>query len=138
MKKIYSNINQQLLHILQKVGEIDNRKDLVPKNNFIQVSTMKSKKGEKFKPHYHLWKDSLYDQVIAQECWVVISGKLKVDYYDIDNSLICSEILTAGDCTITLNGGHGYEILDNETLIMEFKTGPYLGHEQDKKYISKE
>lgn len=135
MKKIYSAINKELLHILQRLEDIGNRADLVPKNNFIQVSSMKTSKGEKFKPHYHLWRDSLYDQTIAQESWIVISGKLKVDYYDIDQSLICSEILNQGDCTITLNGGHSYEIVEDNTIVMEFKTGPYLGQQLDKKYI---
>jgi hypothetical protein len=135
MKKIYSKVNQQLLHIINQFSDIENRTDIVPENNFIQVASMKSKKGDKFKPHFHLWKSNLFDQNIAQECWVVISGKLKVDYYDTDQSLICTEILSAGDCTITLHGGHGYEIVADDTVVMEFKTGPYLGQDLDKKYI---
>ena len=135
MKKIYSKVNQQLLHVVNRFSDIKSRTDIVPENNFIQVASMKGKKGDDFKPHFHLWKPNFFDQNIAQESWVVISGKLKVDYYDVDQSLICTEILLAGDCTITLHGGHGYEIVEDNTVVIEFKTGPYLGQEFDKKYI---
>jgi hypothetical protein len=135
MKKIYSKINNQLLHIVHNFNDIKTRTDIVPESNFIQVASMKAKKGDSFKPHHHLWKSNFFDQNIAQESWVVLSGKLKVNYYDIDQSFICEETLSSGDCTITLQGGHGYEILENDTVVMEFKTGPYFGNNSDKKYI---
>ena len=45
---------------------------------------------------------------------------------------MCEPILNVGDCSITLEGGHTYTILENDTLIYEYKTGPYKGQENDK------
>jgi len=40
-----------------------------------------------------------------------------------------------GDCSITFCGGHNYMCLEDDTLIYEAKTGPYLGVEKDKTFI---
>ena len=37
--------------------------------------------------------------------------------------------------SFTLQGGHNYLILEDDTLVYEFKTGPYEGQEFDKKFI---
>jgi len=136
MKKIYSKVDPiQLLHIVNKLEEIDNRVDLIPPEQFLQLATLRMNKGKTFRPHQHIWKPTPVQQIIAQESWVVIKGSVKVDYYDIDQSFMGSEIIRPGDCTITLAGGHGYEILENDTIIYEFKTGPYYGQMIDKMYI---
>jgi hypothetical protein len=36
---------------------------------------------------------------------------------------------------ITLEGAHTYTILENDTLVYEYKTGPYEGQELDKQFI---
>lgn len=136
MKKIYSKVDpMQLLHIVNRLEEIGNRVDLIPPEQFLQTSVLKNQSGKIFKPHYHLVKALKEKETIAQESWVVIKGSVKVDYYDIDQSFIGSAIIRPGDCTITLAGGHGYEILENDTIIYEFKTGPYYGQMIDKIYI---
>ena len=86
-----------------------------------------------FKPHKHVYCEKT--TTIAQESWVVIEGKVKAILYDIDDNIISEEILNAGDCSITLYGGHTYEILEDNTLVYEYKTGPYLGIEADKAFI---
>ena len=44
-------------------------------------------------------------------------------------------ILEAGDASFTLYGGHTYEILDEGTIVYEYKTGPYEGQALDKTFI---
>ena len=66
---------------------------------------------------------------------MIIRGSVKVDYYDTDNKFLQNEILKSGDCTITLEGGHNYTSLSKDTLVYEFKTGPYFGFELDKELI---
>ena len=46
-----------------------------------------------------------------------------------------TEILNVGDASFTLEGGHNYEILEDNTLVYEYKTGPYEGQEFDKIFI---
>jgi hypothetical protein len=72
---------------------------------------------------------------MAQESWVVIKGRVKCILYDLDDSVIAEPILSPGDCSITLKGGHNYESLEEDTLVYEYKTGPYYGQQFDKTFI---
>jgi len=137
MKELKSKKNNnKILHIVLKSKDIkDNRLDLISPDNFLQSAALKFDKGKKFEAHRHLWKENNIDKSIAQESWVVIKGKIKVLYFDEDETFLQDEILEAGDITITLEGGHAYEILEDDTLVYEFKTGPYEGQIKDKVYF---
>jgi len=139
MEKIYSKVDpDKLLHLVQRVGEIkEPRVDLIPEEHFIQCSTLKMEKGKTFKPHKHIWKNRTRD-VIAQESWVVIQGSVKCKFYDIDDTLIAEPILYPGDASFTLEGGHTYEILYEDTIVYEYKTGPYEGQKLDKTFLDNE
>ena len=91
-------------------------------------------KGKTFRPHKHIYK-ACPDSSIAQESWVVIKGRVKAILYDIDDTIIAEEIIEPGDCSITFEGGHNYEILEEETVVYEYKTGPYQGQKLDKEFI---
>jgi hypothetical protein len=136
MEKIYSKIDpNKLLHIIVRKKEITpGRQDIVPEDNFIQCSILNMEKGKTFKPHKHIWKERTRN-VIAQESWIVIQGSVKCIFYDIDNQIIATPILYSGDASFTLEGGHNYEILETDTLVYEYKTGPYEGQQLDKQFI---
>ena len=55
--------------------------------------------------------------------------------YDLDNKILATPILEPGDASYTLYGGHTYEILEEGTIVYEYKTGPYEGQELDKRFI---
>ena len=135
MKKIYSKTNKEkLLHIiLRKDNVLTERMNVVEDEEYLQLAAMRLQKGKTFKPHKHIYYEKI--TTIAQESWVVIQGAVKVTLYDLDYSVIAEEILNVGDCSITLYGGHTYEILQNDTLVYEYKTGPYVGIESDKEFI---
>ena len=135
MEKYYSKDNPDvLLHIINRVSDINGRENLSPDNEFLQLASMKMKSGTTFKPHKHIWKSGR-EVVIAQESWVVISGSVRVIFYDLDDSLLTSSVLCQGDCSVTFQGGHNYEILEEDTLVYEYKTGPYTGQNNDKEFI---
>ena len=117
------------------ITDIKGRNDIIPETNFIQCATLKMQNGKTFPPHKHITKDRHYPNQIAQESWVVIKGKVKCKFYDLDDSLIAEPILEPGDASFTLHGGHTYEILENDTIVYEYKTGPYEGQELDKAFI---
>ena len=73
--------------------------------------------------------------MIAQESWVVLEGRVKFYFYDLDDTLIGTEILEPGDSSVTLQGGHTYEILEN-SIVYEYKTGPYQGIKLDKEFLN--
>jgi len=136
MRKIYSKVEpDKLLHIVNKLSEIQGRTEVIPEDNFIQCATLKMPKDKTFPPHKHITKDRHYSEQIAQESWVVIKGRVKCIFYDIDDSIIATPILEAGDASYTLYGGHTYEILEDNTIVYEYKTGPYEGQALDKEFI---
>lgn len=136
MIKIYSKIEpDKLLHIINRLSEIEGRTEIIPENNFIQCATLKMPKDKTFPPHKHIIKSRHYPKQIAQESWIVIKGKVKCIFYDIDDTIIATPILEAGDASYTLYGGHTYEILEDDTIVYEYKTGPYEGQKLDKEFI---
>lgn len=135
MEKIYSKIDNRLLHVINRLEDITGRNDIIPENNFIQCATLKMEKGKTFDPHKHVTKDRHYPKQIAQESWVVIKGSVKCILYDIDDQIIAEPILKAGDASFTLYGGHTYSILEDNTIVYEYKTGPYEGQNLDKTFI---
>jgi len=133
--KIYSKLHPAiLLHILNKRRDITReRRDIVPENQYLQVGTMKMVNGQTFRPHRHLPLERKTQ--ITQESWVVIKGVVKVLLYDLDDTLIHTELLYPGDCSITLRGGHNYVCMEDDTLVYEYKTGPYMGQQKDKEFL---
>ena len=136
MKKIYSKIEpNKLLHIIVRKDDlVKGRTEVVSEEHFIQCALLNMEKDKTFKPHKHIWKNRTRD-VIAQESWVVIQGKVKCTFFDIDDNIISEPILEPGDASFTLEGGHTYTILEDDTLVYEYKTGPYEGQELDKVFI---
>lgn len=134
MIKIYSKCEpNKLLHLINRFDEIDGRTDIAPEEQFIQAATIKFPVGgKKFRTHQHIWKPSPSKTVIAQESWVVIRGSVKVFMYDTDRTLLKEDVIRKGDCSMTFEGGHTYEILEDDTIVYEYKTGPYMGVENDK------
>lgn len=134
MTKIFSRVQPDLLlHIIHRRTDFDSeRNDLVEPGNFLQCAAMKLPEGRTFKAHYHITKD--VTETLPQESWVVISGSVRCMLYDIDNTLIASPVLQDGDCSITLRGGHNYEVIQ-DARVLEFKSGPYTGQENDKRFI---
>ena len=98
MKLFYSKVEEgKLLHVVNRFNEISNRTDIVPDDNFIQCATLRMKKGKTFRAHKHIKKYRTYEEKIAQESWVIIQGKVKCYFYDLDDKLLTTVILEKGD-----------------------------------------
>jgi cupin fold WbuC family metalloprotein len=136
MEKIYSKVDpKKLLHVIVRKEDITpGRIEVVPENNFIQCALLNMEKGKTFRPHKHIWKERTRN-VIAQESWVVIQGSVKCILYDTNEQIIATPILYPGDSSFTLEGGHNYEIQEDDTLVYEYKTGPYEGQSLDKTFL---
>ena len=135
MEKIYSKIEpNKLLHIINRFSDINKRTNIVPSEHFLQCASLQLKNGDTFKAHKHILFDR--NMPMAQESWVVISGKVRVFYFDLDDSLITTKDIKSGECSITYRGGHNYKSLEENTVVYEFKTGPYYGIEKDKVFIN--
>jgi hypothetical protein len=134
--KMLTKIHSKVLHMIHTIdGSEEGRADLVDPSEFIQCSFLRMDEGKTFNAHKHLDKDVTFDTFIAQESWIVVRGSVKCFFYDLDDSLLETVTLEAGDASFALAGGHNYLIMEDDTLVYEYKTGPYLGHRSDKTFI---
>ena len=135
MKRIYSNIDPSKLILteIRRTDLADYRVDLSPAEEFLQVSGRKISKDIKVGAHKHLPIDRNTD--ITQEAWIVLSGSIRGVFYDLNSEILYETILKYGDCVVLYRGGHSLEVLEDNTLFYEIKTGPYFGLEADKENI---
>ena len=135
LDSIFSKVNVgELLHLVLRSDGYGPREDVIEPKEVLQLSRFAAAAGDSFRPHRHLAKRVNIDEITAQEAWVIMKGRIRVTYFDIDNSVLERVELAEGDVSVSLAGGHGYEILE-DSEILEFKTGPYLGQAQDKVFL---
>lgn len=135
MERFYSKSNPEVLtHLVYSISDFKGRVNLVSPDEFLQVSSIELSKKEEFRAHIHIWKNLVNDKTVAQEAWVVVKGSVTAFLYDEDQHLVGEYALNTGDCCITLHGGHKYRA-DEDALVYEFKSGPYLGDAHDKFYL---
>lgn len=93
-----------------------------------QLAYMRHPAGKIIEPHVHnpVPREVQY----TQETLFIKRGKLRVDFYDEQQTYLESRILVAGDVILLMTGGHGFEVLE-EIEMIEVKQGPYAG-DQDK------
>jgi mannose-6-phosphate isomerase-like protein (cupin superfamily) len=93
-----------------------------------QLAYMRHPAGKIIEPHIHnmVAREVYY----TQEVLFIKRGRLRVDFYDSKQLYLESCLLQTGDVILLIQGGHGFEMLE-ETEIIEVKQGPYVG-EQDK------
>lgn len=136
MYKIYSKIDpSKHLHTVFRYYEIDGRNEVADEHQFLQLATLRMAKGQTFRPHQHIWKPSPTEQIIAQESWVVIKGSVECSFFDTDGALLEKQVIRQGDCSMTFEGGHTYLILEDDTVVYEYKIGPYQGQAMDKVFL---
>jgi mannose-6-phosphate isomerase-like protein (cupin superfamily) len=93
-----------------------------------QLAYMRHPAGKVIDPHVHNPVNRSVQY--TQEVLFIRRGRLRVDFYDNDQTYIESRILQAGDVILLATGGHGFEVLE-EIEMIEVKQGPYAG-DQDK------
>ena len=101
--------------------------------DYQQVGIWGYNKGEKLASHIHLFKPR--EVLRTQEVVFVKDGRIRADIYTENEDFLKSVELGKGDTIILLNGGHGYEILEDGTKVLEVKNGPYVGADEDRKRI---
>lgn len=100
---------------------------------FVQVGTWGYDAGKKLCAHYHNRLERSVDW--TQEVLYVRNGKLRATVSAVDSSEEHIVEMSDGDLLILLDGVHGYEILSEQTEVLEIKNGPYLGAEKDRTRI---
>ena len=98
--------------------------------DFIQVGAWRYPSGKELAKHSHNY---LPRQIThTQEFIFIVKGSLKASIFDSKKVSVTSLILRQGDGLVLLSGGHGYEILSEDTVVIECKNGPYKGADKDR------
>ncbi len=97
---------------------------------FIQVGTWYYDKGKQLQNHVH----NEFERTAYRTCETVymVSGSMRVNLYTLEKDFVTSFDIHQGDTLILLDSGHGYEILEDGTKVLEVKNGPFLGVDVDK------
>ncbi len=98
---------------------------------FIQVGTWRYNSGKSLLQHIHNPVERQVDR--TQEVLYIKTGSIMARIFSLDEQFITELTVMEGDTLILLNCGHGYEILEDNTQVLEIKNGPYLGAEVDRK-----
>ena len=102
-------------------------------SDFIQVGVWGYDKGIKLQPHIH--NEVRREVLKTQEVIFVRSGSVAASIFDEEGNFVERLELSSGDTLVLLKGGHGYEILEDDTQVLEVKNGPYPGAEVDRRRI---
>lgn len=96
----------------------------------LQFSVLRYDKGKVFQNHIHKHRPRVIEQ--TQESWVVLNGMVKVFIFNENKEIIHEQLMIAGQYYISYKGGHGYKILEDDTIVIENKLGDFIGIEEDK------
>lgn len=102
--------------------------------DFIQVGSWNYENGAVLAAHNHHHLPRRATR--TQEAVVVVRGRVRATVYtEADQP---AGVLEAGpgEVLILLAGGHGYQILEDDTLAIEIKNGPYPGAQADRRRLA--
>lgn len=132
MEEIRSD-DKRIIAIIVKNDFTKEGINFVSKEDYpLQLGVNRYKKGGEIKPHFHIDKEITINKI--QEVVHIDSGRTLINLYDSNGKKFKSVELSAGDTIFFVDGGHGFEILE-DTKIIEVKQGPYVGKTLDKKMI---
>lgn len=100
-------------------------------SDFIQAGVWGYNAGKELKAHIH--NPVAREVAWTQELLFVRTGKIRARVYDTSEKKVAELIVSAGDLILLLRGGHGYDILEDGTQVLEVKNGPYVGAELDRR-----
>tara|TARA_B100001248_G_C27079898_1_gene317852 strand:- start:18 stop:446 length:429 start_codon:yes stop_codon:yes gene_type:complete len=133
MKKFDISHNSKLYAYVADLNDAIEGLDFLSKDeDFVQVGTMNYKKGKSTPPHYHLIHEK--ESNMTQEVVIVYKGEVTCKIFTIEGEHIQSVVLKPGQFIVQLYGVHEY-IMNEDSVIMEVKNGPYYGMEIDRKRI---
>lgn len=97
-----------------------------------QVAYMQHPAGKQIQPHVHnpVPREVNY----TQEVLLIKRGSLRVDFYSEQREYLESYLLRAGDIILLIQGGHGFEVLEDLEMI-EVKQGPYVGENDKTRFV---
>ncbi|MGD9784580.1 MAG: hypothetical protein AB7E80_16535 [Hyphomicrobiaceae bacterium] len=97
---------------------------------FIQFGTWGYDAGKELLAHTH--NEVVREVPITQEVLYIRRGRIRAHIYDLKLAKVSEFEAVAGDLVVMLTGGHGYDIIEDGTQVLEVKNGPYVGAQADR------
>lgn len=89
--------------------------------------------GEDLLPHFHKVRKRIPAHK-TKEFIYVVRGVVQIDFYD-NNKIFCSELMPMGAFVYLIDGTHGFQVVMDNTCLIEIKNGPFAITELDKERI---
>lgn len=128
--KVQANLN---LCKLVNYGNFESRTNLTDPDKIIQSSLIKMIKFQSVPKHEHLPIERHTKG--TGEGWLILQGSFEVEIFDIDRVSIGKYFLKKFDMLIMFNGGHALRATKKNSIMFEFKNGPFRGSDSDKIYF---
>ena len=101
-------------------------------SDFIQLGTWNYEKNFSTVPHYHLEHDKPSN--LTQEVVLVHKGSVKCRLFTKEGNYVDEVDINEGELIVQIYGVHEY-IMNEDSIVLEIKNGPYYGPEIDRKRI---
>jgi hypothetical protein len=132
MEEIKSDEGKIIAIVVRREFEKDGVNFISKPDYPLQLGISSYKQGATIKAHFHIEKKVMINKL--QEVVHIKSGRTTVNLYDLNGEKFKSVELSDGDTIFFVDGGHGFEMLE-DTKIIEVKQGPYSGKDKDKRMI---
>lgn len=104
-----------------------------PDSEYQQVGTWGYDQGKQLLAHAH--NEVRREVFWTQEVLYIRQGSVRVEIFNIEDLKVAELEATKGDILMLLKGGHGYEIMEDGTQVLEIKNGPYVGADADRRRL---
>tara|TARA_Y100000768_G_scaffold385075_1_gene370384 strand:+ start:3322 stop:3720 length:399 start_codon:yes stop_codon:yes gene_type:complete len=123
--------NNQIISIIYRDSDwIPGLNFITPNSLFVQAGSWWYNKGQILDNHIHTNYERTGTR--TQEMVYVKKGSMKCFLFTEKKVFFKEFILKEGDLAVFAFGGHGFEILEDDTKIIEAKNGPFTSVEKDK------
>jgi hypothetical protein len=102
-------------------------------SEFIQVGVWGYDAGKQLKAHIH--NEVTREVFWTQEVLYVRRGRIRANIFNQAGEPLTTLDVHEGDIIALLRGGHGYDILEPGTQVLEVKNGPYVGPDLDRRRL---
>jgi hypothetical protein len=101
----------------------------------LQIGKFRYNNGHVMRDHAHIDRPRTGER--TQEILIVFKGSCQVRISDFDDKVIHVETLFPGEYVVYYAGGIGFTVLEDDTIMMEIKNGPYdvENDEQERRLI---
>jgi len=128
--KVSSNLN---LCQVVSFGKFLHRTNLTEPDQIIQASLIKLDRFQSVLSHEHLPIERY--TIGTGEGWLILNGSFEAEIFDLDRTSLGKFLLKKFDIILMFNGGHSLQAVKKNSVMFEFKNGPFKGSDSDKIYF---